>query len=605
MGTNGGGVNVLDQTTGIITKYISDPNNKKSVIGDYIRCFFEDKKGNIWVGTTDGVSVFNPSSKIFTNYNHENAGFETDIIYSFCEDSKGNIWIGTLGGGLVRFDQLTKKSVIYTTNEGLPENTINGIAEDQFGNLWLSTNNGLCHFNPRTGNSKTMGLDNGLQSFEFIQGSSFKTSKGDILFGGVNGFNVVHPDHIILNEIVPPVVISSFKIFNKPVIAYQPGSPLTADITSTKEITLAHDQSIFSFDFAALNFTAPEKNQYAYMLEGFDKDWIYCGTQRTATYTNLDPGTYTFRVKASNNDGVWNEKGTSIKVIITPPFWLTWWFKTLAVMLLMGTIYLVYRIRVRTINKQRHQLELQVQERTQSLARMTVELERKNKELEQFAYVASHDMQEPLRTISSFLDLLKNQYKDRFDGKAQKYMDFILQASDRMKVLINDLLEYSRIGKKKESAEVDLSNTINTVLADLNKAIAEAGANIKVGKMPVIKAYPTEMKQIFQNLIINAIKFRKKDTIPEIEIAAEKKNGSWQFMVRDNGIGIDPKQSDRIFVIFQRLHTRNEYEGSGIGLSNCKKITELHNGRIWVESTPGEGSSFFFTIKESANSHEN
>jgi light-regulated signal transduction histidine kinase (bacteriophytochrome) len=253
---------------------------------------------------------------------------------------------------------------------------------------------------------------------------------------------------------------------------------------------------------------------------------------------------------------------------------------------------------MRSINQHRERLEKQVQERTQSLAQMTVELERKNKELEQFAYVASHDLQEPLRTISSFLDLLSKQYAEHLDERAQKYMTFIVQASDRMKVLINDLLDYSRIGRKKEAAQVDLNKLIQEVLADLNKAITDAGAEIQVGKMPAIKAYPTELKQVFQNLILNAIKFRKKDTPPKIEIAAERQNGEWKFMVRDNGIGIDPQHADRIFVIFQRLHTRNEYEGSGIGLSNCKKIAELHKGTIWVESTPGEGSSFFFTVKE-------
>jgi light-regulated signal transduction histidine kinase (bacteriophytochrome) len=173
-----------------------------------------------------------------------------------------------------------------------------------------------------------------------------------------------------------------------------------------------------------------------------------------------------------------------------------------------------------------------------------------------------------------------------------------------MKVLINDLLEYSRIGRKKQTAQIDLNLTVREVLADLNKAITDAEAEIKVGELPVINAYPTEMKQIFQNLIINAIKFRKKEVAPKIEIAAERQNGSWKFMVRDNGIGIDTQHADRIFVIFQRLHTRNEYEGSGIGLSNCKKIAELHKGKIWVDSAPGEGSSFFFTIKELKN-HEN
>jgi light-regulated signal transduction histidine kinase (bacteriophytochrome) len=387
---------------------------------------------------------------------------------------------------------------------------------------------------------------------------------------------------------------------------------LKKDILVTDSITLPYDKSMISFDFAALNFTAPEKNQYAYKLDGFDKDWIYCGNSRTATYTNLDPGEYTFKVKASNNDGVWNEKATSIKIIITPPFWQTWWFKLMATVTLLIAGYLVYKIRMKAINHQKAQLEQQVQERTQNLAQMTIEerkarreaneankeLERKNKELEQFAYVASHDMQEPLRTISSFVDLLNGQYKDRFDERAQKYMTYIVQGSDRMKVLINDLLEYSRIGKKREAAKINLNETVNAVLQDLSKAITDAGAIIEIEDLPIITAYPTEIKQLFQNLIVNAIKFRKKGTAPRIKVAAKKQDSEWQFMVHDNGIGIEPEHSDRIFVIFQRLHTRNEYEGSGIGLSHCKKIAELHKGKIWVESTPGQGSSFFFTVKE-------
>jgi PAS domain S-box-containing protein len=231
-----------------------------------------------------------------------------------------------------------------------------------------------------------------------------------------------------------------------------------------------------------------------------------------------------------------------------------------------------------------------------SLAVKNKELEGKNKELQQFAYVASHDLQEPLRTTSSFVELLQQQYKGKLDERADQYLRFITQSSDRMKILIKDLLDYSRIGRKQEWEQVDCNIMLQDVLSDLGTAIDETGAEIKTGRLPVVRGYPTEIKQLFQNLIINAIKFRKKNTTPQIKISAENTRGYWQFAFADNGIGIQEKHNERIFVIFQRLHNRSEYEGSGIGLSHCKKIVELHHGRIWVESALGKGSTFYFTI---------
>lgn len=225
------------------------------------------------------------------------------------------------------------------------------------------------------------------------------------------------------------------------------------------------------------------------------------------------------------------------------------------------------------------------------------ELERKNKELEQFAYVASHDLQEPLRTISSFVKLIDQEYKGKLDDKADKYLSYIVHSSDRMRTFITDLLEYSRIGSEKKMATIDCNIVLKEVLADLEVAIQETGAEIRVGLLPVISAHPTEIKQLFHNLVFNAIKFRKKDMAPRINISARTESDSWQFSVADNGIGIDKTHHSRIFIIFQRLHTRNEYPGSGIGLSHCKKIVELHRGKIWLESEPGKGSIFYFTIQ--------
>ncbi len=226
------------------------------------------------------------------------------------------------------------------------------------------------------------------------------------------------------------------------------------------------------------------------------------------------------------------------------------------------------------------------------------ELALKNKELEQFAYIASHDLQEPLRTISSFVDLLRRQYVGKFDDNADKYFSFISQSSDRMKVLIKDLLDYSRIGRQKELGKVDANIILEGIIADIDVAIMEADAQILSETLPVLNSSTTELKQLFQNLVINGIKFRRKDVKPLIKIAVKERSDEWEFMFQDNGIGIEPHHRERVFNIFQRLHTRTEYDGSGIGLAHCKKIVELHGGSIWIESVLGEGSTFHFTIKK-------
>lgn len=233
-----------------------------------------------------------------------------------------------------------------------------------------------------------------------------------------------------------------------------------------------------------------------------------------------------------------------------------------------------------------------------ALAAQNTELETKNKELEQFAYVASHDLQEPLRTISGFAELFQKKYKGNLDESADKYLDYIVSSSSRMKVLITDLLEYSRIGRNREIESVDCNMVLMDVLLDLDAAIKETHADIRSDHLPMVMGYSMEIKQLFQNLIFNAIKFRKKDVNPSIRISATREHDYFHFAISDNGIGIAKEHHERIFIIFQRLHNRSAYEGSGIGLSHCKKIIDLHKGRIWLESEPGEGTTFNFTIQQ-------
>lgn len=232
----------------------------------------------------------------------------------------------------------------------------------------------------------------------------------------------------------------------------------------------------------------------------------------------------------------------------------------------------------------------------ENIIKKQIELEIRNKELEQFAYLASHDLQEPLRTVSNYVKVFEEDYLPMLDSTAKKYLTSVNNATTRMSVLIKSLLEFSQLGRNKNLVEVDCKKMITTVVEDLADMIKNSGAVISISEMPKLFVYETEMRQLFQNLITNAIKFRKKDTVPKINIRSERINNKWQFTVSDNGIGVDKAHFVKLFEIFQRLHTNEEYEGSGIGLANCKKIVQLHEGEIWVESTLGEGASFIFTI---------
>jgi signal transduction histidine kinase/ligand-binding sensor domain-containing protein len=615
IGTYGGGLNKFNPSSNSFIRYCTNKNNETSIYNNWINCLYDDGEGNIWAGTSGGgVNIFNKKTGKFSKLimgGKKNSSGNYNVV-NICEDRNKNFWIGTRSG-LYFFDRKNNRFTPYTTDNGLSGNVISGILEDGNGNIWISTNKGISRFNPVNKGFKNFDMADGLQSNEFKENAYCKSSSGTMYFGGNNGFNQFFPGNIKIAVFDPPVVITGFGIFNKPIhVAANSNdpSPLKQNITETRSITLPYKSSVFSFDFASLNYTSSEKKQYAYILENFDKTWNEVGTQHTATYTNLDPGRYVFKVKGLNNEGKWSSAVTSIELTITPPYWMTWWFKLAVIAGIAGSAVAFYKFRINRIEAQKVKLEQQVHEKTRLLLQSTkeeqkarldadqanIQLEKKNKELEEFVYIASHDLKEPLRTTSGFVDLFQKQYKGKLDKKADQYLSYITQASDRMKRLIDDLLDYSRAGNKKELEPVDCNIVLQEVLADLGIALREAGAEIKADRLPVINAYPTGIKQLFQNLITNGIKFRKKDVPPRIQISAQIKNDSWKFSFSDNGIGISGQHQEKIFIIFQRLHTRKEYEGSGIGLAHCKKIVELHNGNIWVESTPGEGSNFYFTL---------
>jgi len=364
IGTYGGGLNLFDRAKNRFTHYLTDPENPNSLSDNFVWSMCEDADGTLWIGTANGgLNQFNREKNQFVRYqvnpNNLNS-LSSNKILCLHEDTSGILWIGTTDG-LNSFNKVHNLFFRYRVTDGLPSNTIQSILEDDQGNLWLGTQDGLSRFTPSTKKIRNFTVSNGLQSNEFGVNACFKSQSGELYFGGINGFNAFYPDSIKNNPYIPPIVITDFQIFNKSVrIGEKIEGHVVLDksITEMKEITLSYKENVFLFEFASLHLASPENNQYAYMMEGFDKDWNYTDAgRRIATYTNMSSGEYIFRVKGSNSDGVWNEEGASLRIIITPPFWQTLWFKMIMSVLIAGCVFWIYQWR-KMIAKQRELEEL-------------------------------------------------------------------------------------------------------------------------------------------------------------------------------------------------------------------------------------------------------
>lgn len=376
IGTFGGGLNRFDRDTGQFHQYRHDPDNPHSLGSNFVISMYEDRTGIFWISTSNaGLQRFDRDTQQFYQYRHEPGNpqsLSSDDVAFLYEDRAGTLWIGT-NNGLNKFIRETETFIRYNEKHGLPNATIHGILEDQAspdgegGNLWLSTNQGLSKFNPQTETFRNYDMHDGLQSNVFNSRVSCKRQDGEMFFGGINGFNAFYPEKIKDNPYIPPVVITGFQLANKPV-AIGADSVLQHTIIETEALTLSYKDRVISFEFAALSYAAPEKNRYKYRLEGFEEEWNEVdSSRRYVTYTNLDSGDYVFQVLGSNNDGVWNEEGTSIKITITPPWWETTWFRGVLFVLVVSLVIGGYRWRVSALEHKRRQLEIQVKERTKDL----------------------------------------------------------------------------------------------------------------------------------------------------------------------------------------------------------------------------------------------
>ncbi|TAK56678.1 MAG: PAS domain S-box protein [Bacteroidetes bacterium] len=413
------GLNSYNRARKEFRRYLPDPANPRSLSSRLVWSLYEDREGTLWVGTAIGaLNAFNRATGDFDRYayNPQDSGsinnrtitvvYETEPQQG---ERRGTLWFGTYSGGLNKFDRVKRTFTHFTEKEGLPNNRINGILEDGNRNLWISTNKGLAKLDPATLQIRTYDFTDGLQSSEFIRGAFCKTKDGEMFFGGINGMNSFYPDNIQDNPYVPAIVLTQFKKFDKPM-------KFERDISSIEEIALTYEDNFFSIEFAALDYAASQKNQYAYKMEGFDFDWIYSGGRRYTSYTNLDPGEYVFRFKGSNNDGKWNETGKSIVIHITPPFYKTLWFRISAVLSILAITYVTYRIRIRSISAQKKKLESLVTERTHELNRKTVELQAARDELEHRVLERTAELRSSNESLRKLKDFNENLIQTMVEG---------------------------------------------------------------------------------------------------------------------------------------------------------------------------------------------
>ncbi|SDX29249.1 Signal transduction histidine kinase [Lutibacter oricola] len=608
-------------------------NNNKSISNDIIRDIVEDRKGNIWFATGNGLSRLtkketskkNPKFRIYKNIKDDEHSISHNYILSIYESDKGEMWFGTFGGGLNKLirsvDGKSDSFKVYSEKDGLPNNVIKGILEDNDGNLWLSTNKGLSKFNPNTEVFKNYDTNDGLQNDEFGELAHFKKSNGEMMFGGVSGFNSFFPDEIKDNSVKAETVITSFSIFNKPIGINEEVNGrviLNKSINEIDQIDLEYKENSFSFEFAALHYAAPQKNKYAYKLEGFNNDWIYTSSEkRFATYTNLEPGLYTLKVKASNNDGLWDESPSILKINVIPPFWRTSFAKLIYVLLFVGSLFLFRRFTIIRSTK-KHQLELEHLEKDKYEEIQRLKLE--------FFTNISHEFRTPLTLIKGPLEYLQKKGDNVEPQKVQEQYSLMHKNIDYLLRLVNQLLDFRKMDKGKMSLTVgksDLIDFIKVVGEPFQFLSSKKDIDFKINaKSKELRTWfdPDAVEKIMNNLLSNAFKFTPEKGTVEIEIieginytapeglkTKTDKSNYVVIQVKDSGPGI-PKH--RINFIFERFYVDRDVrkinsEGSGIGLAFTKKLVELHRGSIDVVSDETQGTNFVVWLPKDKQSYEN
>lgn len=594
IGTNGGGAAVFMPSTGKFRIF----NHNNLGIGNSVRCILHDNLGNYWFGTY-GQGVYKTDANFDQVKNYiqqigDNKSIASKTIYAIHQDKKGRIWFGTEGGGLSMFNNDKGTFNNFNESDGLANHIVRAIAEDKNGFLWVTTNNGLTRFDPDTKKCINFDEKDGLVSAEFTDGSIL-LSNGLLYMGNMNGLSWIDPQ-TNFNTKEPSVYITDFQLFNDKVniqSAQYPQSPLQKSIIETKQLVLNHKQSVFTLGFIAFNYRSADKLQYAYKLEGSDKQWNYSGNLNSATYRNLPAGNYVFKVKASALSGIWGNSFTTINIIVKPPIWKTWWAYTIYyIILVVITLALIRYLKEQNKLKNNLLVEKVTRQHEQQL----------NQEKLNFFTNITHEFRTPLTLIQGPIEDLLREHDLAYRFK--KKLLLIYRNSNRLNLLINKLLDFRKVETGLMELKVSHGNivqTIKEICFPFNEIFVEKKILFTLEHQPdeIIGWYDADKIQIIlNNLLSNAYKYTNSNSTVKVTVTQNNFNNvtGVNITVADTGVGIPPAHLPNIFNSYYRAGNQANVVGSGIGLALTKSLVEIHNGTITAQSTQGVGSVFIINL---------
>lgn len=608
IGTYGGGVTRFDPEEDRFTRFMPDDADPASLCGSQGRAFAEDPSGAIWIGSEKGLCRLDAATNSFQRFRHSAADPESlgdDSVYSLLADPAGRLWVGTGGGGLSELrGNLSEPGSLhfrtYSRDEGLSSGIVYAVLPGSDGMLWLSGNHGLTRFDTRTAAVTNYGSAQGLQGEEFHFGAAHRAANGRLFFGGAGGANIFDPRRLSSKAPAPQVVLTGITVMNQPLEVAQPLSTL-------RQMELDYRDNAVTLEFAALDYSAPARNQYAYKLDGFDETWTQPGSRRSATYTNLPGGNYVFRVRAAGSTGSWNEEALDIDIRVGRAPWNTTWAYVSYVLLVGGLVGLYVRAQRRKLRREAQysaKLREEVQARTLELEHSNKELQRLSQAKGEFLARMSHEIRSPMNGVLGMAEML---LQTQLGAVQKKYTATILSSADSLLQIINDILDFSKLESGKlqlDCVAADLEQLVDETLAMYSLEARKQGLQLvsllPSQGLPRLKFDTLRLRQVLVNLVGNAIKFTPEGnvTLTAEVVADETDHLCLRCSVSDTGIGIARENQERIFGSFNQedSSTSRRFGGTGLGLTISRDLVELMGGELMLQSEVGKGTTFSFEL---------